>query len=59
MTNAIAELLASIVSQNIFPQQFGFIKERNISDCIITATEYVNLLDKKSFGSNMALKIDI
>lgn len=42
----------SILSWNI-------IKGRQIGGCICITLEVVNLLDKKVFGGNLALKIDI
>jgi len=35
------------------------VKGRNIRDCIALTSEVVNVLDKKIFGGNLALKIDI
>jgi hypothetical protein len=43
----------------ISKEQRGFIKSRNIKDCICLTSEAINLLDTKSFGGNVALKIDI
>ena len=40
-------------------EQRGFIRDRNISDCIILASKAINLLDKKQYGGNVALKVDI
>jgi hypothetical protein len=40
-------------------EQKGFIHDRNIKDCLCIASEAVNLLHNKSFGGNLALKIDI
>jgi len=37
----------------------GFIHQRNIKDCLCIASEATNLLHKKSFEGNLALKIDI
>lgn len=39
--------------------QRGFVKGRSISDCICIASECINLLDKKAFGGQSAMKIDI
>ncbi|GAU50263.1 hypothetical protein TSUD_409090 [Trifolium subterraneum] len=36
-----------------------FIRDRHISECICITSEAINLLDKKSFRGNLALKIDI
>jgi hypothetical protein len=43
----------------ISKKQRGFIQGRNIEDCICLASEAINLLNKKAFGGNVALKIDI
>jgi len=37
----------------------GFIRERNISDCVILASKAINCMVKKQFGGNVALKVDI
>lgn len=55
IANRLASILPSIISDN----QKGFIKGRNIKDCLCLASEAVNLLDKKAYGGNLALKIDI
>jgi len=39
--------------------QRGFIKGRSIKDFICLTFEAINLLNKKAFGGNLALKIDI
>lgn len=59
ITKIIADRLASIAPNLISQNQRGFIKGRDITDCIGVASEVVNLLDKKCFGGNVALKIDI
>jgi hypothetical protein len=46
---------AKVISGN----PFSFVKGRNIVHCIATASEGINVLDNKSFGGNMALKVDI
>ena len=48
-------ILPSIISK----EHRGFVKGRNIRDCIALASKAVNVLDKKSFGGNLALKIDV
>jgi hypothetical protein len=47
--------MPSIISE----EQKGFIHDRNIKDCLCVASEAANLLHNKSFGGNLALKIDI
>ncbi|MCH89860.1 RNA-directed DNA polymerase (Reverse transcriptase), partial [Trifolium medium] len=59
ITKTLADRL-SVIAQNIIsPQQRGFIHDRHISDCVIVASEAINVLHKKRFGGNIALKIDI
>ena len=41
------------------PNQYAFLKGRHISDCILLASECVNLLDNKCFGGNVAIKFDV
>lgn len=55
----LADGLATVARKIISPNQHGFVQGRKISDCICTASEAINLLNKKSFGGNIALKIDI
>jgi len=43
----------------ISPQQRGFVRDCNISDCVLLASEVINLLTKKQFGGNIAIKVDI
>lgn len=40
-------------------QQRGFIKGRSIKDCICLTSEVINVLHKKTFGRNLALKVDM
>ena len=59
VTKIIAERMAIICMQIISPQQRGFVRDRNISECVILASELINLLTKKQFGGNIAIKVDI
>jgi hypothetical protein len=59
ISKIIADRLASIMPSIVSEEQMGFIHERNIKDCICIASEAANLLHNKSFGGNLALKIDI
>ncbi|KAK2654657.1 hypothetical protein Ddye_014513 [Dipteronia dyeriana] len=45
----LADRLAQIVARIVFPHQFGCIRDRHI----------VNVLHKKCYGDNLAMKIDI
>jgi ribonuclease HI len=47
--------MPSIISD----EQKGFIHGRDIKDCLCIASEATNFLHNKSFGGNLALKIDI
>lgn len=43
----------------IFCNQFNFIEGWQIQNCIIAVLECVNILDRKCFNSNIAMKIDV
>jgi hypothetical protein len=55
----LADRLAVIAPKIVSEHQRGFIKDRHIYECVGIASEAINMLDKKSFGGNMAMKIDI
>jgi hypothetical protein len=59
ISKVLADRLANIMPTIISKKQRGFIQGRNIEDCICLASEAINLLNKKAFGGNVALKIDI
>jgi hypothetical protein len=59
ISKIIADRLASIMPSIISEEQMGFIHDRNIKDCLCIASEAANLLHNKSYGGNLALKIDI
>ena len=59
VSKIIADRLASIMPFIISSQQKGFIQGRQIRDCICLASEVINQLDKKSYGGNLAFKVDI
>lgn len=59
ITKIPADRLATIAPKIITENQRGFIKGRHISYCIGVASECINLLDKKSFGGQLSMKIDI
>jgi hypothetical protein len=59
ITCILADRLASIAPKIITEHQRGFIQGRQISDCVIVASEAINVLHKRGFGGNIALKIDI
>ncbi|KAK3188144.1 hypothetical protein Dsin_027705 [Dipteronia sinensis] len=55
----LADRLAQIAARIVSPQQFGFIRDQHVEDCIALTSDYVNVLHKKCYGGNMAMKIDI
>ncbi|KAK2445365.1 hypothetical protein QL285_016305 [Trifolium repens] len=59
ITKIIADRLASVLPNLVSDEQKGFIKDRDIKDCLCTASEAANLLHNKAHGGNVALKIDI
>ena len=59
VTKIVADRLACITSRIISVEQRGFVRDRNISECIIIASEAINALDKRQYGGNIALKVDI
>lgn len=54
-----ADCLIIITIKIVLDNQFGFINNHHIEDCIVTTFECVNLLNRKGFGGNLALKDDI
>jgi len=59
ITKILADRLACITSRIISTEQRGFVRDRNISDCVILAFEAINCLEKNQYGGNIALKVDI
>jgi hypothetical protein len=59
ISKILADRLAQILPSIISKEQRGFIKGRQIKDCICLTSEIVNMLHKKSYGGNLAIKIDI
>jgi hypothetical protein len=59
ITKIIADRLASILPNLVSDEQKGFIKDRDIKDCLCIASEAANLIHNKAHGGNVALKIDI
>ena len=55
----LVDRLAQIATRIVSPYQFGFIRDRHIEDCIALASDCVNVLHKKCYGGNLAMKIDI
>jgi len=59
ITKILADRLGIIASKIVSVHQRGFIPGRHIQDCIVTASEVINVLHKKTYGGNLALKIDV
>jgi hypothetical protein len=59
ISKILAYRLALNMPSFISMEQMGFIKGRNIKDCVCLASEAANLLHNKVYGGNLALKIDI
>jgi len=55
ISKVIADRLANILPKH----HICGIKGRNIKDCIALTSEAINILDKKSYVGNLALKIDV
>lgn len=55
----LADRLVVICMRIISPQQRGFVRDCHISSCVILALEAINLLTKKQYGGNIAMKVDI
>jgi len=59
ITKVLADRLSQILPSIISKEQRGFIRSRNIKDCIALTSEAINVLDKRCSGGNLALKIDV
>ena len=59
ITKIIFERLATMSSRVMSPNQFCFVKGRQIQDAIVIVSDCVSYLHKRSYRGNVALKIDI
>lgn len=59
ITKVIAERFAITAPKIISENRRGFVRERNVSDCICVASEGFIMLDHRLFGGNLAMKFDI
>lgn len=55
----LSDRLALVAGHILITSHFSFIRGKNIHDSIFTASDCVNLLNRKSFRGNRVLKIDI
>jgi len=59
VTEIIVDRLVGITMRIIYVEQRGFIRDHNIFECVILTSEAINLLKKRQYGGNVALKFDI
>ncbi|KAL6204735.1 hypothetical protein ACLB2K_022002 [Fragaria x ananassa] len=59
ITRILADRLSPIASRIILPNQFDFLKGRQISDCILLTSECVNLMENSCVDGNIAIKLDV
>ena len=59
ITKILGDRLGTIAPKIMSTHQRGFIPGRSIQDCIMIASEAINMLHRKTYGGNMAIKIDI
>ncbi|XP_026383552.1 uncharacterized protein LOC113279054 [Papaver somniferum] len=59
ITKMIIERLTRYLSNLISPQQYAFVKNRNIHEQILLASELVNEMSTIRRGGNVGLKLDI
>lgn len=59
ITKVLADRLSHILPNLITKEQREFIRGGNIKDCIAITSEAINMLDRRCFGGNLAMKIDV
>ena len=59
ITKILADKLSQILPNIVSQEQRAFIHGRNIKDCICLTSEAINLMQAKTFGGNLAMKVDI
>ena len=59
ISKILADRLAQIMPNIVFQEQRGYIQGWNIKDCVCLDSDAINMLDHKSFGGNLAFKVDI
>jgi len=50
---------AKVMPEITSKEPIGFIQGRNIKNCVCMASEAIHIIDQKSFGGILALKVDI
>jgi len=59
ISKILADRLSTFMPTITSVQQRDFIKGRSIKGCICLTSEAINILHKKTFGGNLAMKVDI
>jgi len=59
ISKILAYRIAPVAARIISPNQYGFVKGRQVQDCIGIAFEAINMLSKKVIGGNVSYKVDI
>ncbi len=59
ISKIIVSRLAKVMPEITSKEEIGFIQGRNIKNCVCMASKAINILDQKSFGGILALKVDI
>lgn len=58
-TRMIATQLSTLLPSIISAEQIGFLKGHDISEHVLMANEMVHLIDKKTRGANVMIKLDM
>jgi len=58
ISKIIADRLAQVMPNLISMEERGFIQGRNINYCVCLASEAINIMDQRSFGGNLAEKVN-
>jgi len=59
LSKILADRLAQVLPHIISKEQRGFIKGKQIKECICLTSKAINMLHNKSFGGILAIKINI
>ncbi|XP_019435871.1 PREDICTED: uncharacterized protein LOC109342316 [Lupinus angustifolius] len=59
ISKVLADRLVVVAPSIVSNQQKRFRKGGQVTECICIASEAVNLLDHKTFGGNLAIKLDV
>lgn len=64
LANSIFKIVPNIIADRISAriissQRSFFLRDRNISSCIVMVSENVKMLDSKIHGGNVGIKLDV